>query len=488
MATVEDLTNDDEIRGRIEELKNDLNDMLTEASQRAVPSSDDDKTRWNDLNEEVDRLEMVLEERETMRSRIEHLNSEDKGEHVEFQTARPGAVRGEDIYDLTTIRASFTNPEQARNELHDRAKRSVESATFADHRVRREDAQEHVERLLDKDTEDGELARLILSTGSPAYRKAFKKVLAGREPTNQVEQRAFSLATTGLPVPYTLDPTVLPVSNSVVNPLRRIASVEQIVGSNEWRGLTAAGITASRVTEGTEATDNTPVLAQPTVPTSKVHCFVPFSIESGQDWTGMDAAVARLIADAKDDEEAAAFYSGNGTPPNPSGVNVGVTGQFTAQGTGLLMPSLANLVSIEGALPPRFRPRAQWMANRAVLSGVRLAVASNPDVFVPIREGFANNPASEGGTGNTGYALLQYPVNELSTMPSTVTNNIIDIVLGDFSYFKIIDRIGMTIELVPHLFGATARYPIGQRGFYAYYRNGSKVLNASSFAAGRGTT
>jgi hypothetical protein len=41
---------------------------------------------------------------------------------------------------------------------------------------------------------------------------------------------------------------------------------------------------------------------------------------------------------------------------------------------------------------------------------------------------------------------------------------------------------------VPHIFGAANRFPIGQRGLYAYWRNSSKVLSASAFVAMTGTT
>jgi predicted phage gp36 major capsid-like protein len=54
--------------------------------------------------------------------------------------------------------------------------------------------------------------------------------------------------------------------------------------------------------------------------------------------------------------------------------------------------------------------------------------------------------------------------------------------------FKIIDRVGMTVELVPQLFGATSGRPTGQRGLYAYWRNGSKVIDPVGFRALTGTT
>jgi hypothetical protein len=34
---------------------------------------------------------------------------------------------------------------------------------------------------------------------------------------------------------------------------------------------------------------------------------------------------------------------------------------------------------------------------------------------------------------------------------------------GDWSGFTIVDRFGAQIELIPHLFGATNRFPTGQR-------------------------
>lgn len=54
--------------------------------------------------------------------------------------------------------------------------------------------------------------------------------------------------------------------------------------------------------------------------------------------------------------------------------------------------------------------------------------------------------------------------------------------MGDFSRFVIIDRIGLTIELIPHIVGTNHR-PTGQRGLFAYWRVGSKVVDAGAFRA-----
>jgi HK97 family phage major capsid protein len=65
------------------------------------------------------------------------------------------------------------------------------------------------------------------------------------------------------------------------------------------------------------------------------------------------------------------------------------------------------------------------------------------------------------------------------TSTMATTNKIA--IYGDFSQFLIVDRIGMTVELVPHLFGAANRYPIGQRALYCYWRTSSDVVVQNAF-------
>jgi predicted phage gp36 major capsid-like protein len=39
----------------------------------------------------------------------------------------------------------------------------------------------------------------------------------------------------------------------------------------------------------------------------------------------------------------------------------------------------------------------------------------------------------------------------------------------------------MSVELIPHLFHTSNNRPSGQRGLYAVWRNGSKVLDPNAF-------
>jgi HK97 family phage major capsid protein len=77
--------------------------------------------------------------------------------------------------------------------------------------------------------------------------------------------------------------------------------------------------------------------------------------------------------------------------------------------------------------------------------------------------------------------LLGKPVYESTTMSATMTTGQLIGVYGDWNYYVIVDRIGLTVETIPHLFDVTNNMPTGQRGLYAYWRNGAKVVDANAF-------
>jgi HK97 family phage major capsid protein len=190
------------------------------------------------------------------------------------------------------------------------------------------------------------------------------------------EQRALSLGATtgGQAVPFTLDPTIIPTSNSVVNPARALARIETISGSNTWNGVSSGAITATRVAEATAATDNTPTMAAPTATVTKAHAFVPFSIEVDQDWSALEAEMGKLFQDAKDDDEGTQFVTGAGTTVFPQGFVTGTT-TTVAAASGLTITA-ANVYALEAALPPRF-PRER-VVRREPRDLQRRPAASTP--------------------------------------------------------------------------------------------------------------
>lgn len=444
---------------------------------------------------------MLIGELEARAARLEELNDEPQStERVidSFQIRSPRASRVDDIYDMTTV--DRTSNERMVGDLRDRAMRSVEAAQFPPQVVRSQ-AQEHIERLIAKhDSDDqieignsvgGEVSRRILSTGSPLYKRAWTKYMKsanGSPVLSHEEQRALSVGTGnagGFAIVYTLDPTIIPTSNLSVNPYREFCNVETIAGTNEWRGVTSAGVTATRRAEAAATTDASPTLAQPSIVVSKVDCFVPASIELTQDWNTIETDLASLIVDAKDDEEATSFTTGTyGAATSPGGLQASLTTTQRVQTAGTAAFVLADLYKLWEAVPPRFRPRAAWVGNLFSYDKVRqFDTAGGAGLWLQNLQIGAGAAGGNGASASvTASNLLSRPAYESTAMTGALTTGTKLFIVGDGRYFKIIDRIGMDIEVIPHLFGASqGNLPTGQRGFYAYWRNSSKVLDANGF-------
>jgi HK97 family phage major capsid protein len=486
----------------------EVQDRLTEINNEhaGLPLPDEERAEFAGLTAQNDEIDKRVRELEARHAMIERLAQDPKAVEREVteldrqmnsRDAR-GSAAERDIYDLSSMRINPYEPDRMRDQYRDRAMRAIEAAHFpartADGRpLDRARAQEHIEHLM-RSTQEGEpgaanpgaVARHILTTGSPTYRRAFWKQLSGAVLSRE-EQRALSLGGSGggFAIPFALDPTLIPISNSVVNPARALARIETIAGANTWIGVTSAAVTASRVAELTEVTDTagTPLL-QPSLTVTKAHAFVPFSIEVGEDWPALESQFTMLIGQAKDDEEATAFVTGSGSGVNPQGFVVGATGNVAAS-TGLTVTA-ANVYALEAALPPRFRPNESFVANRGIYNVIRaIDTAGGAALWLYMSMGLDTQAPRP---GNTGATILGRGAWEASAMQATVVNATKIMVVGDFNYFLIVDRIGMTVELIPHIFGATARFPIGQRGLYAYWRNTSRVLAGSAFVTLTGTT
>jgi HK97 family phage major capsid protein len=490
--SVEELVNHQkDVKGRIVELH---------AEFEGLPFSEEARDEFAGLtgaNDEIDRRVKELEARKHQIERIAQTNPA-AVERVEFDAARyygRPTLREQDIYDLSTMNIDPSNPDRTRGEFRDRALRALELARFpylgerkTHNQTNQEDCQGHIEGLLGRTQEQvpGELARHLLVTGSPVYRRAYGKFIAGAGLSHE-EQRALSLGATtgGQAVPFTLDPTVIPTSNSVVNPARAIARVETISGSNTWNGVSSGAITATRVAEATAATDNTPTMAAPTATVTKAHAFVPFSVEIQEDWGALEAEMGRLLSDAKDDDEGTQFVTGAGTTVFPQGFVTGTTATVAAA-SGLTVTA-ANVYALEAALAPRFRGNESFVANRGIYNIIRaIDTAGGAALWLYISQGLVTQAPTP---GNTGATLLGRGAWEASAMQATVVNATKLMIVGNFQYFLIVDRIGMNIELIPFLFGAAqGNLPTGQRGLYAWWRNTSKVLSASAFVALTGTT
>jgi HK97 family phage major capsid protein len=340
--------------------------------------------------------------------------------------------------------------------------------------------------------EFGTEARYIAAVSDPAYRSAFLRLLgrsmtggytglqaaqaelsdsereAMRQVSDSVQERALSIGTTtagGFAVPFQLDPTLILSSSGQINPFRDICRVEQVT-TNEWRGVSTAGMTAVYQAEAAEVTDASPTLAQPIAYAETARAFVPFSVEIGMDWQGLAQEMQRLFADAKDLLESDKFVTGPGHGLNqPDGLFTSATAVVSTTAATTL--AIGDIYSLKAALPSRFQPNARWVGHPTNLDRVRRLVGPGNTTEPPI---WADSPPS----------LLRRPAHESSAYPSTLATGGSILSVGDFSHMLIVDRIGMQVELVPHLLGAN-RLPTLQRGLIAWWRSSSKVLVWNAF-------
>ena len=130
------------------------------------------------------------------------------------------------------------------------------------------------------------------------------------------------------------------------------------------------------------------------------------------------------------------------------------------------------MYALYGALPARHRTRGSWLANNLVYNRIRqFDTAGGAGLWATV----GNDRPAE---------LLGRPVGEAEAMDATwsvsaTADNFIAI-FGNFQNYVIADRVGMTVEFIPHLFGSSRR-PTGQHGWYAYTRMGADSVNDGAF-------
>lgn len=472
-----------EIRARLEELEQ--RDALTEEDERQFTELTTEFAEVDDHRRQLERrsaLERVRAATQTTGQApaavaIAPGSAATGRSYSEDPILNPDSVedrRFRNPWDLGEMRTFDRSPEQVGVELRSRALAAIERMSAANDPIRSA-ATDIIERFDDK---RGTIARMCLATSSPEYLRAWSKLAGGRghmmSPEEQrALERAMSLTDTagGYLVPFQLDPTVIITSNGSRNQIRQAA--RQVVATGDvWHGVSAGAVQWRWAAEGSEAGDNAPTFGQPEVPVHKADGFVPISIEAMDDAENVTMEVGRLLAFGKDDLEAAAFISGTGTG-QPTGIVTALEG--TASEIDPVTPETfasADIYAMDGALPARWRANASWLANRGIYNLVR-QFDTNGGAELWERIG-ADVPAQL-----VGRPALEAEAMDATFDPAAAGDNRI-LILGDFEHYVIADRIGMTVEFIPHLVGANRR-PTGQRGWYAWYRVGADSVNDAAF-------
>jgi HK97 family phage major capsid protein len=348
---------------------------------------------------------------------------------------------------------------------------------------------ERATRLIERDEDPtSPIAQWTLVAGDPHYRTAFAKLardperghLLWTEPERaafgraDAYNRAMSLTSTagGFLVPFTLDPQVIitGTGTSRIDYMREIGTVRHTV-TNSWNGVSAAQVSAEWKTEGAQAADASPTLAQPSIPVYLGDAFIPFSYEVLGDAASLENELAPLLYDAKARLDAAAFTTGTGSG-QPTGWVTSVSAVTASRVSSTTSGSfgILDVYATKKALPARHRANAGWIANEDVWDLTRqFSTGSGP------QSAFWTD-----FSGATPSELLGRPVYESSEVSSSITAGQIVLSYADWRQYYVADRIGTTMEFIPNLFGANGR-PTGQRGVMLWWRTGGAPVNTGAF-------
>jgi HK97 family phage major capsid protein len=435
------------------------------------------RDEWNALNaERADLVELAVR-----RQRLADLaGNPQASEQVDHRA--PGQVRR-----ASPWASAPPNPWENPAALRDRGLAVVDY--YNARGVLNAEAADRADHVLRHADEGGDTAAYLHAVGNPDYATAFAKMCADPimghnrfsaaevdavRRVSQVQQlqrpRAAMSELTGaagaFAIPVELDPSIILTSAGALNPVRELATVETI-GVREWEGVSSDGVTAGYVGEATEATDASPTLAQPVIRTHQGRAFIRASIELFADWGRIRAEMARLVDDARQVVDATEFLTGTGNNRPVGILAVGTTGSLSTSQRVLSAATNSFAVGdpwlLKAAVPARFQANASVAASTNILDKTYRFVGggSTEPPIMPTRDG----------------AVMGLPKGEWSAMTAFETTGSRVMIAGDFrAAYRIIDRLGMTAELIPHIFGVTNNLPTGERGLYCYWRTGAAVV------------
>lgn len=247
------------------------------------------------------------------------------------------------------------------------------------------------------------------------------------------------------------------------SPVRSVASVRSI-GSPSVKYPKRTGITnAAWEGETEESEESTVTFGQVEVPARKLMTYVDISNELLADSGGTAEAEVRLaLSEDVGQKESLAFVNGSGVK-EPEGLmtNEDIAEHLNGHASNL---SADALIAMMYSLPAAYRNNGSWMLNGTTLGVIRT-----------LKDGdgrYLWQPSFQAGQPET---ILGRPVVESVDMDNA-TSGKFPILYGDFSAYRIVDRLAMSILVNPYLLATK-----GVTRIHATRRTGGKVLQAARF-------
>ncbi len=371
----------------------------------------DAQAAWEANIEERQQLERDIAAWDSRQAKLAEYVSRPQNTSPSFEA--PTIVRKvDDIYDLVAIRNRARSLDDVETLTRENALRSVESSRLANGGTS-DGLMDLIENRDSGEDGKGEVARRVLLTGSPVYRRAFNKYLRGETALwSPEEARAAALAVTGTTttggyaVPYVFDPTMIHIgAHTAQNPFRAACRTETITNGNNWRTVTVGAVTSAYGTEASASTEGGPTFGQPTYTVQTAKAFATLSHETLQDRPDISGELTSVFAESKDTLEENQFAVGTGATVYPFGMFTALA--YTAVNTATNdTTAILDTTLVEAALPLRHRANAAWFMNRSTIRQL-MALDTTFRYFSGAGINYAGeqNPVRT-ASGNTGLQLL----------------------------------------------------------------------------------
>lgn len=161
------------------------------------------------------------------------------------------------------------------------------------------------------------------------------------------------------------------------------------------------------------------------------------------------------------------FLVGTGSS-QPQGVYVGGTAQTAFAGAAAI--TAAELQALRYKLAPEYAAGAAWSTRNATLGSLR-ALTGNPFLFQA-------TPRGDAGPAGSAGSLIDLPVF-LSDQNAAMTTGLKSIVVGNWNFYMIAERQGLTVQRLTELYAAN-----GYVGLLWSFREGGAVLQSEAFYYG----
>lgn len=290
----------------------------------------------------------------------------------------------------------------------------------------------------------------------------------GAAALNAEEQRALTVATdasAGYLAPPEYGNEIL---RTVVeySPIRAYARVMQIAGPEVRYPKKLTGTNAQWVSEIEDRPESTMTFGQVTLAPHELATFVDVSKQLLEDAAyDVEGELRTSFAEDFGVKEGAAFVNGDGAGKpkgilQATGIQQIVTGAAATLGTApadLLIDAMSKLPSV-------YAQNGAWLMNRTTLASIRK--------LKDAQGAYLWQPSIQVGAPST---LLGRPIIEAVDMPS-IAAGAFPIVFGDFSGYRIVDRVGVSVLVDPF-----TKATNGITRFHARKRVGADVTHPDRF-------